>query len=251
MDITNYLVLGLPIPIEGLGKIYQPTIQELIEHYKDVESFFTPYLISIKLYEKYFTQEILKTIKDFDLFFLVDAQGKYLIQGREKEGLIEDLVYSLTLLYKTNNVILNFEKEKIIIDNMYEINRYNFDLLSEYVMKIGMKEKIVPEKKEVFKSERKRKLYEKLEKRRAEIRRRNAPILGDFINTLANNPVRGYSYEEIRKMTIWQILKCYSEILNIDRHEQMMKYKVSYKYNVEDEIEHWRKTNKLERVNIN
>ena len=223
MDITNYLVLGLPIPIEGLGKIYQPTIQELIEHYKDVESFFTPYLISIKLYEKYFTQEILKTIKDFDLFFLVDAQGKYLIQGREKEGLIEDLVYSLTLLYKTNNVILNFEKEKIIIDNMYEINRYNFDLLSEYVMKIGMKEKIVPEKKEVFKSERKRKLYEKLEKRRA----------------------------EIRKMTIWQILKCYSEILNIDRHEQMMKYKVSYKYNVEDEIEHWRKTNKLERVNIN
>ncbi len=202
MEITNHLVLGLPISIEGLGKIYQPTLQELVEHYKDVESFFIPYLINIKLYEQYFTEEILKSIKDFDLFFLIDTQGNYLLKGKEKDSLIEDLIYSLSILYKTKDIILNFEEEKIIIDNIYEVTRYNFDLLCKYVMAIGMKEKIVPEKKEVFKSKRLRQLHEKLEKRRAEIRRKNAPILGDFINTLVNNPVRGYSYEEVKKMTI-------------------------------------------------
>lgn len=202
MEITNHLVLGLPIPVEGLGKIYQPTLQELVEHYKDVESFFIPYLISIKLYEQYFTEEILKTIKDFDLFFLIDSQGKYLLKGKEKDSLIEDLIYSLSLLYKTNDIVLNFEEERITIDNTYELTRYNFDLLCKYVMAIGMKEKIILEKKQVFKSKRLRELHEKIEKNRERIRRKNAPILGDFINTLVNNTVRGYSYEEVKKMTI-------------------------------------------------
>ncbi len=250
MDITNHLVLGLPISVAEVGTIYQPTLEELVMAYGDIDDFFFPFMMNKNIYSEYFGENEIDNIKDFDLFFVLDEKGEFLFKGRSDNFLIYDLMSSLSLIFRSDKVDLIYENEIIVIDDKIEINRYNFDIISKIILEMGMKEKFQPPEKLTFKSERKRKLHEKIEQRRAEIRRRNAPTTGDLINTLVNNPVRGFSFEEVKKITVWQLLNSYKEILNIDNHEQTMKYKVSYKYNVEDEVQHWRKANKMQKIII-
>ena len=89
-----------------------------------------------------------------------------------------------------------------------------------------------------------------MERNRADVRRRNAILMSDMINILSVNTIRGFTFDEIRDMTIWQINTAYRNIMQVDRHELMMRYKVSEKFTLEDEVEHWSKTNKMQKIEI-
>lgn len=202
MEISGYLSLGVPIPVEGLGTIHQPTLEEIMKKYENTDDLFFPYIIGKDLYKDCFTEEMFSTVKDFDLFFLINNEGKPLIEGKKTKYLITDLLLSLKLFFDTEDIKLVYEDELILINNEYKLTRYNYDKLCKIILVIGMKEKVKLKKEKLPKSKRLRELNAKLEKHRAETLKRNAPLLSDYVNTLVNNPVRGFSHEEVRKMTI-------------------------------------------------
>lgn len=247
MELTDVLVLGMPISCGELGIIYQPTIEELVG-YGDYISIFYPFMVSKKLFAEEISTSV--ELEDYDLLFLINPDGSLMLNGNKNNSLLEDLVTSLKFLYRTDKVKLVFEEQRIEIDETINITRNNYKMLCDIVLQMSQKERLEKEEELHFKSKRKKALHEKIERYRAETRRRNAILLGDMINTLLINTVRGFSYQEIKQMTMWQLYNNYSQIMSIDNHEQMMKYKVSEKYNVEDEIKHWSKVNKMQRIII-
>lgn len=246
MEITDQLTLGVPISCGDLGTIYQPTIEELLE-YGEYTNLFYPYMVGKKLFgEGLFNDEL----KDFDLLFYIREDNQFLLVNQQGVPLLEELGKSLMFFYKTPDVDIAFEQQRIIINGKIIIDRDNYDLLSSIILTMSKREKLVREVEPTFKSKRLRDLHMKLEKNREETRKRNAILMGDIINTLVVNTVRGFTYEEIKKMTLWQLYNNYQLVLTVDSHEQMMKYKTSEKFSVEDDMKHWSKTNKMQRIEV-
>ena len=247
MELTDQLALGVPISCEDLGTIYQPVLKDLVK-YGDYVGLFYPFMISKGLISKELEEDA--QYKDFDLFFLIQEDGQLMLKGQTTEALIGDMVIALAFFYKTEDVRLIFEEQVIVINDEIVIDRDNYNKLADIILATGSKERLQKEEEKHYKSKRLKALHEKLERNRADVRRRNAILMSDMINILSVNTIRGFTFEEIRDMTIWQINTAYRNIMQVDRHELMMRYKVSEKFTLEDEVEHWSKTNKMQKIEI-
>ena len=244
MKINNkILLLGLPINTKdlGIGVIYQPKIINLVD--KDIVKLLYPYSLSLDLFNNIKDYNV---VSIYDLFFL-KKDKEFFFKNKNNEPIIYDLIDSLKLFYNTENVILNFEKQIININNSINITRYNFDLLSEIILQINLKQKIKKEedKKKKFLGKRQKAIYEKIMKNRERYAKKNELLIEDMIALLVHNNIRPFSYKEVTELTYWQLVYSYKQIINIISYETYIKYQTSMKFDVKENKKHWLETIKF------
>ncbi|EJT5937342.1 hypothetical protein N2W52_002117 [Clostridium perfringens] len=247
LDITNELIMGYPVTLEGLGTIYQPTIKDILLN-KKYQFYLFPFIYNIEILSKELKD---KGITEYDLFFLLDEEGNEIVRSLDnKESMLEVLIKALTFFYRTKDIVLNFEKQTIKINDDVVITRHNFDLLSKAILKICCKEKMKPEEKKTFKSERQRAIYEKIEKHRERHRKKNELTIADIINYLMNNSINCYRPREIDELTYFQLLHNFENIVQIEQYKEGLAVMVSPKFEMKEELVHYRTKNKIKKITI-
>ena len=247
LDITNELIMGYPVVVEGLGTIYQPTIKDIILN-KQYQFYLFPFIYNIEILSKDLKD---KGINEYDLFFLLDEEGNEIVRSLDgNESMLEVLVKALAFFYRTKDITLNFNEQTIKINDDIFVTRHNFDLLSKVILKICCKEKMKPEEKKNFKSERQRLIYEKIEKHRERHRKKNELTMADIMNYLMNNSINCYRAREIDELTYFQLLHNFENIVQIEQYQEGLACMVSPKFEMKEELVHYRTKNKVKKITI-
>lgn len=250
------LLFGLPIEIPNMGTIYQPTMRTFFDKNFDIQKFIRAFSIKVEL-----VFEDATDLKNFDVFLY-----QLLKKVPEEELLITDLIESLKILYKTDEVKLIMLKPNDInaicvsIDVMennekktYYINRDNYDDFANIILiTLDMSENIVDEKirKELseieIKIEKKKREFEKKKaKREAELRKQNKDKEEESITLygLANYIIHAdnsqFNYQSVLDLTIYQLKNTFNLYRQKENYKIFMDYKTSGQFKIDDNISHW------------
>lgn len=199
MNINNELVLQEPIIFQGIT-VYQPTIREIHKHgMEEYNALLMPYAISLDVLD--IPEEDKNKIKTFDLI-ISDTQ------------ILVRLLMSLIILCKTEDVKALDDHIEI---NGSVLNRDNFDEFSDIVLKIHAKEK--PKIDKLPDNPRQREIELKLRENRARARVKNEFQLCDIINNVKYGGNYYISTEEIKNMTLWELMNAYSAKLGVSQYQ--------------------------------
>lgn len=271
------LFFGLPIKIDENVILYQPTLNEMIEQGFMIENILEPFITLDK--RNFENEENNDKINNFDMLFvqLILAYMQYL--DTEKDNInkltlsnwinsdksnilvIKRLIEVIKFLCKTDDVALYIEnivngtldttdKNYILINKSYKINRDNFEDFKNLVCEI-LDTEINIEKKPQKKSEEEDELLSLFEKKKAEYEKKykkkpkkdkNKDNLTIFtlINYIIHYKDTQYNYDTIRNLTIYQIKNTFKYYQNQEMYELDMKYRTSGNFKMDKKTsEHW------------
>ena len=234
-----YYMTGLPVKLShDLGEIHQPKLFDFMENDITVEEFAQPFCARVDVVdfgEGKEVETLLKMLKDFDLFFV------------GKGEMVDKLIKSLSMLYKTDDIQLDLDNQCILIDGSIVINRDNFTYLADVVLNMLCMEK--PKKKEnkrKYEDDYRQKLWEKMQRYRAENERKNAVAFLDIVNfVIHSNSV--VDYERIYNLTYYQLINTYTTLMNKMGYEEYMMYKTSGQFKMDNEVKHWGTQSKVKK----
>lgn len=271
------LFFGLPIKIDENATLYQPTLNEMIEQGFMIENILEPFITLDK--RNFENEENNDKINNFDMLFvqLILAYMQYL--DTEKDNInkltlsdwinsdksnilvIKRLIEVIKFLCKTNDVALYIEnivngtldttdKNYILINKSYKINRDNFEDFKNLVCEI-LDTEIKIEKKPQKKTEEEDELLSLFEKKKAEYEKKykkkpkkdkNKDNLTIFtlINYIIHYKDSQYNYDTIKNLTIYQIKNTFKYYQNQEMYELDMKYRTSGNFKMDKKTsEHW------------
>ena len=271
------LFFGLPIKIDENVTLYQPTLNEMIEQGFMIENILEPFITLDK--RNFENEENNDKINNFDMLFvqLILAYMQYL--DTEKDNInkltlsnwinsdksnilvIKRLIEVVKFLCKTDDVALYMEnivngtldttdKNYILINKSYKINRDNFEDFKSLVCEI-LDTEIKIEKKPQKNSEEEEELLSLFEKKKAEYEKKykkkpkkdkNKDNLTIFtlINYIIHYKDTQYNYDTIRNLTIYQIKNTFKYYQNQEMYELDMKYRTSGNFKMDKKTsEHW------------
>lgn len=272
------LFFGLPIKIDENVTLYQPTLNEMIEQGFMIENILEPFITLDK--RNFENEENNDKINNFDMLFvqLILAYMQYL--DTEKDNInkltlsnwinsdksnilvIKRLIEVVKFLCKTDDVVLYIEnivnetldttdKNYILINKSYKINRDNFEDFKNLVCEILDTEIKIEKKPQKKSSEEEDELLSLFEKKKAEYEKKykkkpkkdkNKDNLTIFtlINYIIHYKDTQYNYDTIRNLTIYQIKNTFKYYQNQEMYELDMKYRTSGNFKMDKKTsEHW------------
>ena len=271
------LFFGLPIKLDKNVILYQPTLNEMIYKGFMIENILEPFITLDK--RNFENEENNDKINNFDMLFvqLILAYMQYL--DTEKDNIdkltlsnwinsdksnilvIKRLIEIIKFLCRTDDVVLYLDnitgntfntedKNYILINKSYKINRGTFDNFKSLVCEI-LDTEINIEKKPPKKSEEEDELLNLFEKKKAEYEKKykkkpkkdkNKDNLTIFtlINYIIHYKDSQYNYDTIRDLTIYQIKNTFKYYQNQEMYELDMKYRTSGNFKMDKKTsEHW------------
>ena len=234
-----YYMSGMPIKLgQGLGKIFQPKLIDFINNDTSIEELAQIFCVRLDIIDvsQEDIQKLMTVLKDFDLFFL-----------DEDKTSLNKLVNYLKFLYKTDNVYLSVDKQCILIDDDIILNRNNYTYLADVVLNMLCMEK--PKKQEnkrKYKDDYRQKLWEKMQRYRAENEKKNAITFLDIVNFVVHsNSV--IDYERVYNLTYYQLVNTYTTLMNKSNYEEHMMYRTSGQFKMENDVKHWGIQSKIKK----
>ena len=234
-----YFMTGIPVKLNhNLGEIHQPKLFDYMEKDITVEEFAQPFCARVDVVDFGDDEKIeglLKKIKDFDLFFI------------DKGVMLDKLVNSLSILYKKDDIKLDMYNQRILISDGIIIDRDNFTYLADVVLNMLCMEKPKKEvKKRKYKDDYRQKLWEKMQRYRAENEKKNAITFLDIVNFVVHsNSV--IDYERVYRLTYYQLINTYTTLMNKGGYEEHLMYKTSGQFKMESELKHWGIQSKIKK----
>lgn len=272
------LFFGLPIKLDKNVILYQPTLNEVLEKGFMIENILEPFVTLDK--RNFENEENNDKINNFDMLFvqLILAYMQYL--DTEKDNInkltlsnwinsdksnilvIKRLIEVVKFLCKTDDVVLYIEnivngtldttdKNYILINKSYKINRDNFEDFKNLVCEILDTEIKIEKKPQKKSSEEEDELLSLFEKKKAEYEKKykkkpkkdkNKDNLTIFtlINYIIHYKDTQYNYDTIRNLTIYQIKNTFKYYQNQEMYELDMKYRTSGNFKMDKKTsEHW------------
>lgn len=231
MDISTELVLQEPINFNGLI-IYQPIIRDIVKYgINEYNNLLLPYLVTIDMFR--LSEEQKNNFKVFDLIIL-------------NQEILLNLLLSLSILCKCQsqdiNIIENSKLQYVIKIKEFELNRDNFDEFADIILKIHAREK--PKEDKLPDNPRQRAVELKLREGRKRLDKKNEISFSDIINIVKYGGKYHISNDEIKEMTLWELMNAYKCKLGMSHYEDSFDiYLVSgNKDAIED---HWTKLLKV------
>lgn len=234
-----YFMTGIPVKLNyNLGEIHQPKLFDYMEKDITVEEFAQPFCARVDVVDFGDDEKIeglLKKIKDFDLFFI------------DKGVMLDKLINSLSILYKKDDIKLDMYNQRILISDDIIIDRDNFTYLADVVLNMLCMEKPKKEvKKRKYKDDYRQKLWEKMQRYRAENEKKNAITFLDIVNFVVHsNSV--IDYERVYRLTYYQLINTYTTLMNKGGYEEHLMYKTSGQFKMESELKHWGIQSKIKK----
>lgn len=238
---TSTLISGLPVYIQGIGKLNQPTMSDILKNGQDYYDLLTyPFLVDLS---KVISDEQSMEYKPFDLFFLSRDNSEFLLQ-QQGIPLLVILVEALKLYFDVE-IELSMDTKTINIKDQGVINGDNFEELCDVVRQINDKTPQEDEKPPVFQNERQKDIYEKIMAGRKRQQMRDQVNLSTIINTVVHGGKSFIPYREVMQMTFWQLLNSYKTILQMDNWKTnypVMTVQIDPK---DMDLSHWNKLIKI------
>lgn len=226
-------MFGLSINLDHyLGTIYQPTLNDVIKNDVKVEDIWYPFAVDKKA--------CLDGLTIFDTFILLHIT-------EEDNKIMDNLINSLKILYKTDDVELNLNTQTIVIDKKYTLNKDNYDYLCKNIAEIFMLDLVDIQKKydeirkerERPKTERDRKIAEAKARSRRNRPKEDVFDLIDMSNYLIHSSEK-YTYENVLNMTVWQIKNSFNLYNKKENYDKDKRYHTSGNFDMgKEKLKHW------------
>ena len=248
-----YYLSGKNIPLNNynLGTISQLTLNDFIDLGVDINEFVQPFVLDKRVIsnKNESIDRVLQNVKDLSFLFLYEQLTKH--------SIISNLLKSLTMIYKTENVYVSKNDISIIIENGINntncvINDTNFHILSTVVCEMmGInKNDIAPpepqkEMSEIEKEfERRRKKYLQMQNNSQPKKNEGLTIL-DIANIVIH--FSAFTYSEVFDMTIYQLKNSFKVLAKKDSYMVNLLHRVSQKFDTSKEkFVHWTDEVKLD-----
>lgn len=157
---------------------------------------------------------------------------------------IEILLNSLKYFCNADKIQFDERIKKIYINNGY-LDRSNFGEFSNIILEISGKVKPKREKPPVFKSEKHKDIWNKIQEGRKRIAEQNKVELCDIINVCVFAGDYHIPMSEILSWSLWRVINCYKNILEKQSYKDSFEiFLVSGDKNI-IENKHW-----LDRIKI-
>lgn len=241
------LLMGRPILFNEEHNLYvrQPLIEEVVDL---GEAMFNDLLLPFTLTsEAVFNgqdngDELASKYTIFDLFFTQVEDGVYILDnafgGKSALGVLKA---SLSYFLQTDNIQFLMHRKKIGI-NDFVMDQAEFMKLRSLIQGVTNRKDIEYEKVPKNMTERQKDIWRKLQAGRRRKAEREAIYLQDLINFTHLGGTSYIPLREIDKMTYFQLSNAYKAIMGKDSFNIGMGYKLSYKFDVKDDIKHWTET---------
>lgn len=228
-------MFGLSINLDHyLGTIYQPTLNDIIKRNIKIEDVWYPFVVD--------KNACLDGLGVFDTFVLLHITKK-------DKKIMENLINSLKILYRTEDVEFNPNTATIVIDKKYTLDKDNYNYLCENVAEIFMLDlRDIQKKYDEIRKERERpksaieKRFEMLEARSRKRRGKqesNTFDLIDMSNYLIHSSEK-YTYENVLNMTVWQIKNSFNLYNKKENYDMEKRYRTSGNFDMgKEKMKHW------------
>lgn len=247
------LLFGLPIEIKDMGTVYQPKIKDFLDKDFNIQKFIRAFNIKANLF-----LENAENVKNFDIFIF-----QLSLNLPKEELLVTELIDSLKLLYRTDDVdLIMLDKKdmnsvcisiKVTENNeekIYYINRDNYDNFANIIlvlMDLGnntVDVKLTEELNEIDLkiAQRKAEFEKRKAEREAKINKdkeKNDITIYDLMNYIIHTDNSQFNYYDMLDMTIYQIKNTFNMYRQKESYNLYMRYKTSGQFKMEDDINHW------------
>lgn len=240
------LLLGKPVKV-GQLTIRQPTIDEISEVGEDkYKSICLPFILNKEsLFPDSEHVEGIKELTNLDLFFLEVKEGVFLLDELLGTSSLDSLKESLKFFIVCEEISFLPNIKKIVIDNEYSLDSKDFENVRKAIQCITTKEEIEIETPPKKMSDRQLGIWKKLQEGRRRKSLKDAIFTQDIINVVCLGGPSFIPIKEILGLTSFQLMTFYKDILGKDSFEIGMGYKLSQKYEVKDDVNHWSNTFKI------
>lgn len=221
------LLMGLPIYINKVGKIYQPTINKIITiGEKNYFNLISPLIIN----ENYLVDEY----KDMDFYDVLFLKNNYIF--------LQQTMVALSLFFK-QDISIGANSTNLIfkIGNDGIINKNNFPIVQNVIKKIHCIKEPEIEKLPKNMTDEQKRIHEKMQYHRNRVAKRESPTLKDIINIVMHGGSSFIPYKTIGEFTYYQLINSYHVILSMNSYNEYLQYKTSMKFEVEEDLPHWTK----------
>lgn len=231
MDYKINLKMQEPIDFYDVCTIYQPTFDEILKYkIPNFEKLLLPYVISVDNINIELSDEQKNNIKNFDLVIGYQEIASYLFMSLE-------YFCKCNVLYDEMGIYFEgFEGR---------LNRDNFDEFGKIILDINARQKPVKERIPIFKNEKQKEIWYKLQEGQRRNALKNELKLEDVINIIQYGGNSYISKDEVRKFTLWEMMNCYKSILGISKYNDSFSI---YLINGEKELvnQHWTELIKID-----
>lgn len=233
ISLETYYLTGMPILLkDGLGTIHPFTIRYMIENNLDYGEFMRPFLIRKDLLE-----DMPDDIYDFDLFFITS----------NSEEMMENLVNSLKILYKTEDVKVMNTIKIILINNEIIIKKENFTYLADVILEMMYATRVKPKKRiQKYKNPQLQATWEKLQRYREKEEKKKELNMADIMNMLIHINST-FDYDKVLNLTYYQMMNSYLTLMRKDSYDEFVMYKTSGQFKIEKDVKHWTVESKIKK----
>jgi hypothetical protein len=243
------LLMGRPIEFNKEHGLYvrQPLINEIVDMGEDLfNKLVLPFTLTS---EAVFngqdnSEELSSKYSIYDLFFTQIEDGYILDNVFGGKSALDVLKESLSYFLQTDNIQFLIYRKKIVV-NEFLIEKDEFFKLRSLIQGVANRKDAEFEKVPKNMTERQRGIWDKLQAGRRRKAEREAIHLQDLINFTSFGGDSYIPLREIDNMTYYQLSNAYNSVMGKDSYKMSMGYKLSYKFDVKDEIKHWTETLKI------
>lgn len=247
------LLMGRSILLnkENNIRVRQPLISEVVDMGEDgFNELIMPFILTSEaVFNGMDNEEELTAKFDiYDLFFTQVEKDVFILDkifgGKSALGVLKDsLCYFLELDPDDIEFLIN--RKKIVINNSFMIDKEGYMRLRKIVQDVTNRQDMQIEKPPSNMTKRQKDVWFKLQKGRRRRAEKEAIYLQDLINFTSFGGTTYISLDQIDRMTYYQLSNAYKSIMGIDSFHVGMGYRLSYKFDVKDDVKHWTESLKI------
>lgn len=187
-------------------------------------------------------EELVSKFDIYDLFFAQVDEDVFVLDnvfgGKSALGVLKD---SLSYFLQTDDIEFFIHRKKIRI-NKFLMDKPEYMKLRSIVQQVCNRNDMEVEKPPKNMTKRQRDIWLKLQKGRRRRAEKDAIYLQDMINYISFGGTTYIPFDQIDRMTYYQLANAYKSVMGKDAFQIGMGYKLSEKFDVKDDIKHWSET---------
>lgn len=264
LDLEYFYLSGLPIDIKHkqLGVIYQPKLIDFINSGLEMSMFSHPFILNKEMIVNK-NEEIENALEGLGRLKFLVVYDSLTAKSREKtgqKGIIDLLKESLSLLYKTEDVVVMETLPAIVIGKDVLITDDNFEYLTNLVVEmlridiVEMRKRIEEERKRKEQEENEDPILKKFREKEREYKEKNNTqdenSFFDLINVVVHSQGT-IDYDRVFNMTVYQLKNSYNTIIKKEVYSASLIHRISPNFQPTDDFKLWEEKSCVVKSGLN
>lgn len=265
LDLEYFYLSGLPIDVrhKQLGIIHQPKLIDFLNKGLEMSTFSHPFLLNKEMIvnRNEEMEEALAGLGRLKFLVVYDNLTSRSREDSKQKGIIDLLVKSLSLIYKTEDVVVMETLPAIVIGRDVLITDENFDYLSDLVVEmlridiVEMRKRIEEERKRKENEEEEDPLLKLFRQKEKEFKektnkRDDENSFFDLINVVVHS--QGViDYERVFNMTVYQLKNSYNTIIKKEVYNASLMHRISPNFQPSEDFKLWEEKSCVVKSGLN